>query len=81
VALAWDRHGQPFRAGDVVLTGTFSLTEEWNEITQTYAVRGVAPAITVPGYGTVFFEAGRLMPNGRIVGDHTFPDDLENRHI
>jgi hypothetical protein len=56
---------------DVVLTGNFSLTEEWNEITQTFTVRGVDAAFTVPGEGTTWcFEAGRLLPDGRIVGNH-----------
>jgi hypothetical protein len=58
---------------DVVLTGNFSLTEEWNEITQTFTVHGVDAAFTVPGSGTVWaFEAGRLLPDGRIVGNHVW---------
>jgi hypothetical protein len=56
----------------VVLTGPVSMHEEWNEVTQTFTARGLDMAITVPGYGTVFFEAGRLLPDGRIVGNHTF---------
>jgi hypothetical protein len=54
-----------------VLTGPVSVHEEWNYVTQTYTVRGLDMAITVPGYGVVFFEVGRLLPDGRIVGNHT----------
>ncbi len=71
----WHGHGTSSISApgtsDVVLTGNFSITEEWNEVTQTFTVRGVDLAITVPGHGAVLFEAGRLLPNGRVVGNHT----------
>ena len=59
---------------DVVLTGPFSIHEQWDEARQEFTVSGMDFAITIPGYGAVLFEAGRLLPDGRIVGIHTGGD-------
>lgn len=60
---------------DVVLTGQFSITEEWNEPKQTFSATGMDMSITIPGHGVVLFEAGRgVFPPGKVVGIHTSGD-------
>lgn len=66
---------------DVVLTGSFSGSQEFDLRTGEESVSGLPFHITVPGYGTVLVRAGRwsVYPSGHLAGkDSLFdPEDME----
>ena len=64
---------------DVVLSGHFVHNFLIDERTGEQTDFGIPYHITVPGYGTVFVEAGRWFPDGRRVGKQSSgdPKDME----
>jgi hypothetical protein len=60
---------------DVVLSGPYSAVEIYDARTGDWSFPGTYWSITVPGYGTVFKEAGLYKTKtGRLVGIHTSYD-------
>jgi hypothetical protein len=59
---------------EFMLSGHYSMHENYDALTDQHAYFGIAFNITVPGYGTVLHESGRTFPSGRTVGKHSTLD-------